>query len=193
MAAPVLSQLGGGIPKDEVGNQTRAYTEYFGGGHENATNQRTRTANYADVVNKRVAALAPLRAGRSAGLLRRRPAPPHACRQVLRPGDQLLRVWLVRFGRAGWSVSLSAHLASQGHVLPLRAPLQERDTEGVPAAARALPGVEAAAGQGPQGAGALTARCPNRAAPERKPRRCWMLAAAWAGRCAASPSFRAPM
>jgi hypothetical protein len=54
MAAPKISQLGGGIRKDQVGASTVAYEAYFdghGGAGAEAGNAE-RTGNYADVVNK---------------------------------------------------------------------------------------------------------------------------------------------
>jgi hypothetical protein len=54
MAAPRISQLGGGIAREDIGNSTQRYEEYFdganGAGTGNGASQRT--SNYADVVNK---------------------------------------------------------------------------------------------------------------------------------------------
>ena len=57
MAAPRISQLGGGIRKDQVGASTVAYEEYFDGDHGAGAlaGNAERTGNYADVVNKCVA------------------------------------------------------------------------------------------------------------------------------------------
>lgn len=44
--------MGGGIPRSEVGKQTREYTEYFEGGPAGAKELYTRNINYKDVVNK---------------------------------------------------------------------------------------------------------------------------------------------
>ena len=54
MAAPRISQLGGGIRKDQVGASTAAYEEYFDGHHGAGAQagNAERTGNYADVVNK---------------------------------------------------------------------------------------------------------------------------------------------
>ena len=52
MAAPKVSQLGGGIAKDDIGASTRTYVSYFEGKNAAGTDAGTRKRNYADVVNK---------------------------------------------------------------------------------------------------------------------------------------------
>lgn len=55
MAAPKVSQLGGGIAKDDIGASTRTYVSYFEGKNAAGKDAGARKRNYTDVVNKCVA------------------------------------------------------------------------------------------------------------------------------------------
>ena len=75
MAAPRVSQMGGGIQRDKVGASTAAYEQYFdghGGAGAEAGNAE-RTGNYADVVNKCVARVSAHTSGQPVGRDRRGP------------------------------------------------------------------------------------------------------------------------
>ena len=52
MAAPRVSQLGGGIAKDDIGASTRTYVSYFEGKNAAGEDAGARKRNYTDVVNK---------------------------------------------------------------------------------------------------------------------------------------------
>ena len=52
MAAPRVSQLGGGIAKDDIGASTRTYVSYFEGKNAAGQDAGARKRNYTDVVNK---------------------------------------------------------------------------------------------------------------------------------------------
>ena len=77
MAAPRVSQLGGGIAKDDIGASTRTYVSYFEGKNAAGEDAGARKRNYTDVVNKcapgaagdprRCAPCAPLRRACRAG------------------------------------------------------------------------------------------------------------------------------
>jgi hypothetical protein len=52
MAAPKVSQLGGGISKGDIGASTRTYVSYFEGKNAAGKDAGARKRNYTDVVNK---------------------------------------------------------------------------------------------------------------------------------------------
>ena len=52
MAAPKVSQLGGGISKGDIGASTRTYVSYFEGKNAAGQDAGARKRNYTDVVNK---------------------------------------------------------------------------------------------------------------------------------------------
>ncbi len=56
MAAPRVSQMGGGIAREDIGASTRTYVDYFEGDNAAGKDAGTRKANYSDVVNKCVSA-----------------------------------------------------------------------------------------------------------------------------------------
>ncbi len=52
MAAPKVSQLGGGIAREQIGASTKTYTDYFEGDNAAGKSAGARKKNYTDVVNK---------------------------------------------------------------------------------------------------------------------------------------------
>ena len=96
MAAPKVSEMGGGISRADAGVDTQTYVDYFEGDFAAGKDASKRKANYTDVVNKCVRGR-----GREADGSLRPPAaaplaPVFTLAQVLRSCHQLLRVRLVR-------------------------------------------------------------------------------------------------
>lgn len=52
MAAPKVSEMGGGIGRAAAGKETQTYVDYFEGDNAAGMSAGKRKANYTDVVNK---------------------------------------------------------------------------------------------------------------------------------------------